>query len=199
MSDASHLIDAEDGETLAEREFGFWLFLMSDAIVFALLFATYAVLSQGHGGSHGPAGLFDLTRSGLETGLLLLSSLSFGLAVLALDEDRRWPTIFWLLLTALLGLSFLSLEISDFRDLIARGLAPQENGFLSAVFVLIGAHGLHVAMGILWIIILAVQLMMQGDDPQTRSRLLRLGYYWHFLDIVWIGIYSVVILPGFIT
>ena len=199
MSDASHVVDAEDGETLAEREFGFWLFLMSDAIVFALLFATYAVLSQGHGGSHGLAGLFDLTRSGLETGLLLLSSLSFGLAVLALDEDRRWPTIFWLLVTALLGLSFLVLEIGDFRDLIARGLAPQENGFLSAVFVLIGTHGLHVAMGILWIAILAVQLMVQGDDPQTRSRLLRLGYYWHFLDIVWIGIYSVVILPGFIT
>ncbi|MGL6181469.1 MAG: cytochrome c oxidase subunit 3, partial [Aestuariivirga sp.] len=131
--------------------------------------------------------------------LLLLSSLSFGLAVLALDMDRRWPTIFWLLATALLGLSFLVLEISDFRDLIARGLAPQENGFLSAVFVLIGTHGLHVAMGILWIVILAVQLMVQGDDPQTRSRLLRLSYYWHFLDIVWIGIYSVVILPGFIT
>jgi cytochrome o ubiquinol oxidase subunit 3 len=199
MNDASHLADAEESEALAEREFGFWLFLMSDAIVFALLFATYAVLSQGHGGSQGPAGLFDLTRSGLETGLLLFSSLSFGLAVLALDMDRRWPAIFWLLATAVLGLSFLVLEIGDFRDLIARGLAPQENGFLSAVFVLIGAHGLHVAMGLLWIAILSAQLIIQDIDAPFRSRLLRLGYYWHFLDIVWIGIYSVVILPGFIT
>ncbi len=116
--------------------------------------------------------------------------------MLALDAGRRWPAIFWLMVTGLLGLAFLALEISDFRDLIARGLAPQASGFLSAVFVLIGTHGLHVAMGILWIAILAVQLMIQGDDPQTRSRLLRLGYYWHFLDIVWIGIYSVVILPG---
>ena len=199
MSEPSHVIGTEDGETLVQREFGFWLFLMSDAIVFALLFATYAVLSQGHGGGHGPAGLFDLTRSGLETGLLLLSSLSFGLSVLALDADRRWPTILWLLVTALLGLGFLILEVSDFRDLIARGLAPQENGFLSAVFVLIGTHGLHVAMGLLWIAILSAQLIIQGIDAPFRSRLLRLGYYWHFLDIVWIGIYSVVILPGFIT
>lgn len=199
MSEPSHLIDTEDGQTLVEREFGFWLFLMSDAIVFALLFATYAVLSQGHGGGRGPAGLFDFTRSGLETGLLLLSSLSFGLSVLALDADRRWPTILWLFVTALLGLCFLILEVSDFRDLIARGLAPQENGFLSAVFVLIGTHGLHVAMGLLWIAILSAQLIIQGIDAPFRSRLLRLGYYWHFLDIVWIGIYSVVILPGFIT
>jgi cytochrome o ubiquinol oxidase subunit 3 len=199
MSDAGHMIDAEEGDTLADRAFGFWLFLMSDAIVFALLFATYAVLSQGHGGAHGPASLFDLTRSGVETGLLLLSSLGFGLAMLALDAGRRWPAIFWLMVTGLLGLAFLALEISDFRDLIGRGLAPQASGYLSAVFVLIGTHGLHVAMGILWIAILAAQLMVQGDDPQTRSRLLRLGYYWHFLDIVWIGIYSVVILPGFIA
>jgi cytochrome o ubiquinol oxidase subunit 3 len=199
MSNAGHMIDAEERDTLDDRAFGFWLFLMSDAIVFALLFATYAVLSQGHGGAHGPAGLFDLTRSAVETGLLLLSSLGFGLGMLALDAGRRWPAILWLMVTALLGLAFLALEIGDFRDLIGRGLAPQASGYLSAVFVLIGTHGLHVAMGILWIAILSAQLMVQGDDPQTRSRLLRLGYYWHFLDIVWIGIYSVVILPGFIA
>jgi cytochrome o ubiquinol oxidase subunit III len=199
MSNAGHMSDAEERDTLADRAFGFWLFLMSDAIVFALLFATYAVLSQGHGGAPGPAGLFDLTRSAVETGLLLLSSLGFGLGMLALDAGRRWPAILWLMVTALLGLAFLALEIGDFRDLIGRGLAPQASGYLSAVFVLIGTHGLHVAMGILWIAILSAQLMVQGDDPQTRSRLLRLGYYWHFLDIVWIGIYSIVILPGFIA
>lgn len=189
----------ENAAALDDREFGFWLFLMSDAIVFALLFATYVVLAQGSGAGGMAAPLFDLRTSLQETALLLLSSLSFAFAMLAIDGRRCRHAIALLLIAAALGAGFLLHEIADFRDLIARGLGPERHGAMSALFTLLGAHGLHVALGLLWIVVLVIQLAMRGAQPPVVSRLARLGYYWHFLDIVWIGIYSIVILPALVA
>ena len=195
MSEASAMLPEAD-RAIEEREFGFWLFLMSDAIIFALLFATYAVMSQGHWAAQAPAQIFDLKRTAIETGVLLLSSLSFGMASVAIAARRRDVAVLWLIVTALLGARFVMMEIEDFQALIAQGAGPQVNGYLSAYFTLIGTHGLHVSLGLVWIVILTIQLLVRGLLPMTVSRLARLGLFWHFLDIVWIGIYSIVFLPG---
>ncbi|MFO0990559.1 MAG: cytochrome c oxidase subunit 3 [Hyphomicrobiales bacterium] len=195
MSDAVAM-PSEADRAIEEREFGFWLFLMSDAIIFALLFATYAVMVQGHWATAAPAQMFDLKRTAIETAVLLLSSLSFGMASVATAARRRNVTVLWLAVTAWLGARFIMMEIEDFQALIAQNAGPQANGYLSAYFTLIGTHGLHVTIGIFGIIIMTVQLLIRGLQPLVISRLARLGLFWHFLDIVWIGIYSVVLLPG---
>jgi cytochrome o ubiquinol oxidase subunit 3 len=186
---------SETAQAVEEREFGFWLFLMSDAVIFALLFATYAVMSQGHWASAGPPQMFDLTRTAIETTVLLLSSLSFGMASVAIAARRRDIAVLWLIVTALLGGRFVMMEIEDFQALIAQGAGPQVNGYFSAYFTLIGTHGLHVTMGLVGIVVMTVQLLMRGLAPLVISRLARLGLFWHFLDIVWIGIYSILLLP----
>jgi len=195
MSEASAMPSEGKGE-IEQREFGFWLFLMSDAIIFALLFATYAVMAQGHWAAQAPEEMFDLKRTAIETAVLLLSSLSFGMASVAIAARRRDVAILWLVVTALLGARFVMMEVEDFQALIAQGAGPQANGYLSAYFTLIGTHGLHVTIGIIGILIMTVQLLMRGLAPMVVSRVARLGLFWHFLDIVWIGIYSVVLLPG---
>ncbi len=171
---------------------------MSDAIIFALLFSTYAVLAGGSAGGADGRELFSLTRVSVETALLLVSSLTFSLASVALASGMTSRAYPWLAMTFVLGACFVALEVSEFRGMIAAGAGPDRSGLLSAYFTLLGAHGLHVAMGLLWIVILSVQLRLQGPTPQTLSRLLRLGLFWHFLDIVWIGIYSVVYLPAMV-
>jgi cytochrome o ubiquinol oxidase subunit 3 len=186
----------EADRAIEERAFGFWLFLMSDAIIFALLFATYAVMAQGHWAAQAPAQMFDLKRTAIETAVLLLSSLSFGMASVAIAARRRDVAILWLIVTVLLGARFVMMEIEDFQALIAQGAGPQINGYLSAYFTLIGTHGLHVSIGIICILIMTVQLLVRGLAPMVVSRVARLGLFWHFLDIVWIGIYSIVLLPG---
>lgn len=186
----------ETAEMLEQREFGFWLYLMSDAIIFALLFSTYAVLSATAPSGADGRELFSLTRVSVETALLLLSSLTFGMASVALATGHTSRAFPWLRLTFALGAGFVALEVSEFSGMIAAGAGPDRSGLLSAYFALLGAHGLHVAMGLVWIVILTVQLWLQGPTPQTLSRLMRLGLFWHFLDIVWIGIYSVVYLPA---
>lgn len=188
----------EAAAAIEQREFGFWLYLMSDAIIFALLFATFAVLSTATAG--GPEGrdLFSLWRVTAETILLLVSSLTFGLASVALAEGRPERAYPWLAATFALGAGFLGLELSEFRGMIAAGAGPDRSGFLSAFFTLLGTHGLHVAMGLVWIAILSVQLRLEGATPPVLSRLRRLGLFWHFLDIVWIGIYSAVYLPALV-
>ena len=187
---------SESAQSIEEREFGFWLFLMSDAIIFALLFGTYAIMAQGHWASAVPTQMFDLERTAIETAVLLLSSLSFGMASVTIAARRRDVAILWLIVTTLLGARFVMMEVEDFRTLITQGAGPQVNGYLSAYFTLIGTHGLHVTIGIIGILIMTVQLLMSGLQPLVNSRLTRLGLFWHFLDIVWIGIYSVVLLPG---
>jgi cytochrome o ubiquinol oxidase subunit 3 len=179
-----------------QRAFGFWLYLMSDAIIFALLFATFAVMVNNTAG--GPAGkdLFSLGNTFAETMLLLFSSITFGFATLAIKADKRGGVLAWLCVTFLLGLGFIGLEIREFADMAAAGAGPDRSGFLSAFFTLVGTHGLHVSFGLIWIVIMACQIMVKGLSVPVVSRLSRLGLFWHFLDIVWIGIFSAIYLPG---
>jgi len=179
-----------------QRAFGFWLYLMSDAIIFALLFATYAVMVTGTDG--GPTGqsLFSLPRAFGETLLLLFSSATFGFAALAMKSGRKAEVLSWLLVTFVLGLVFVIMEILEFYGMVQVGAGPDRSGFLSAFFTLVGTHGLHVTLGLVWILIMASQVIVKGLTTPVASRLFRLGLFWHFLDIVWVGIFSIVYLPG---
>jgi len=189
-------IPVSAGKRYEEKAFGFWIYLMSDAIIFALLFATYIVMLGNTAG--GPTGkeLFSLERAAGETALLLLSSTTFGFASVALATSDRPRVLQWLAVTAALGLGFLFLEFNEFSGLISQGAGPDRSGFLSAFFTLVGTHGLHVSIGILWIIVMIGQVLARGMTMPVASRLIRLGLFWHFLDIIWIGIFSVVYLPG---
>ena len=199
-ADASAMVAGPDESTTPEvyeqRAFGFWLYLMSDAIIFSLLFATYAVMAHRTAG--GPIGneLFSLSRAFGETLLLLFSSITFGFATLALRSDRRAAALAWLAVTFVLGLGFVAMEIREFHGMVQVGAGPDRSGFLSAFFTLVGTHGLHVSFGLIWILIMASQVIVKGLTIPVVSRLLRLGLFWHFLDIVWVGIFSVVYLPG---
>jgi cytochrome o ubiquinol oxidase subunit III len=182
----------------SSREFGFWLYLMTDAILFALLFATYVVMSRNV--ADGPSGqeVFDISHTFGETLLLLLSSLTFGFASLSLAAGRQSMIIGWLVITILLGLGFVAMEISEFQEMIAIGAGPDVSGFLSAFFALVGTHGLHVSLGMVGILVIIGQLLVKGPTDAVQSRFFRLGLFWHFLDIVWIGIFSVVYLPAMV-
>lgn len=185
-----------DVDVYEEKAFGFWLYLMSDAIIFALLFATYVVMAPNHAG--GPTGkdVFSLGRAFAETMLLLCSSITFGFATVAVRLGNQRVGLTWLAVTFVLGAGFLALEIGEFTGMYQQGAGPQRSGFLSAFFTLVGTHGLHVSMGLTWIVIMSIQVLMKGLTEPVVSRLFRLGLFWHFLDIVWIGIFSIVYLPG---
>jgi len=189
-------LPASAAQKFEERAFGFWIYLMSDAIIFALLFATYLVMLGNTAG--GPTGqlLFSLERAAAETALLLLSSVTFGFATVALALNSRLRVIQWLLVTAVLGVAFLFLEYGEFGGMIAEGAGPDRSGFLSAFFALVGTHGLHVSAGVIWIFVMIGQVLTKGLTSPVASRVMRLGLFWHFLDIIWIGIFSVVYLPG---
>jgi cytochrome o ubiquinol oxidase subunit 3 len=188
--------EQSDSEVYEQRAFGFWLYLMSDAIIFSLLFATYVVMAQNYAG--GPTGktLFNLKNAFGETMLLLFSSITFGFASLAMTSGQAARVLGWLVVTFVLGLGFVGLEIREFYGLVQVGAGPDRSGFLSAFFTLVGTHGLHVSFGLIWIVIMASQVMVKGLTPPVASRLFRLGLFWHFLDIIWVGIFSVVYLPG---
>lgn len=200
MTDAVAAVPHEETDeaenVLAEKAYGFWIYLMSDAIIFGLLFATYVAMSSSTAG--GPTGhtLFKLGHTFGETLLLLASSTTFGFASVAIAADRRWQTLAWLGVTFLLGLGFVAMEVSEFYGLATAGAGPERSGFLSAFFTLVGTHGTHVSIGLVWIVLLGAEVALRGLNPFVASRLYRLGLFWHFLDIVWIGIFSVVYLPG---
>ncbi|WP_339745129.1 cytochrome c oxidase subunit 3 [uncultured Maricaulis sp.] len=179
--------------------FGFWVFLMSDLIIFGLMFATYVTtLNPGAmAGGPGPVELFDINSALIQTLLLLTSTLTFGMASLSLrhEQGKRNLTV-WLCVTLVLGLGFLSFELRDFAKMLAAGAGPDRSGFLSAFFGLVPLHGLHVTAGIIWLVIMLIQIHVIGLVPMVKTRLLRLGLFWHFLDIIWIGIFSVVYLWG---
>ena len=187
-------------EAAEQRAMGFWLYLMSDAVIFALLFMTYGIMSGSTAG--GPTGkaLFNLNNAAIETALLLVSSTTFGFASIAARQGERQgaqaAVLGWLALTFVLGAGFVFLEIREFTGMIAAGAGPQRSGFLSAFFTLVGAHGLHVSTGLVWILIMMGQVATKGLTFAVTSRLFRLGLFWHFLDIAWVGIFSVVYLPG---
>lgn len=194
-------IGATEPETHAKAEpimFGFWVFLMSDLVMFSLLLATYAAMSvHGDAGGPTPAQASDLWTGGGETALLLCSSFTFGMASLALKyRSGSRKLLFWLGVTALLGLGFLGLESYDFISLGMRGAGPETSGFLSARFTLLGMHFLHVSSGLVWMGILAVQVKLWGPEGIVRLRIMRLALFWHMLDVVWIALFSFVFVAG---
>lgn len=177
--------------------FGFWVFVMSDLITFGMFFATYATMQGAKAGGPGPRQLFDLASVAIQTALLLASSLTFGIAALAMKyRPGRKALAAWLAITVLLGLGFLAFELRDFAGMIAQGAVPQRSGWLSAFYALVGLHGLHVTAGLVWIATMLVQLRRVGLTDRVKTQILRLGLYWHFLDIIWIGIFSIVFLKG---
>lgn len=175
---------------------GFWIYLMSDALIFATLFATYGVLSTSYAGGPTPRQLFELPLVALNTGLLLVSSITFGFAMLAMAADRLRATQAWMVVTAILGMAFVGIELHEFATLIAAGATPQRSAFLSGFFTLVATHGLHVAVGIVWLGVMLVQLHQRGLHVANRQRLLCLSMFWHFLDVVWIGVFTFVYLLG---
>ncbi|MFG1423554.1 cytochrome o ubiquinol oxidase subunit III [Roseixanthobacter liquoris] len=175
---------------------GFWIYLMSDCLIFAMLFATYGVLGGNFAAGPGPKDLFDLNLVALNTTMLLFSSITYGFAMLAMARGRIGQVQVWLVVTALFGLAFLSIELFEFSHMIHEGATPQRSAFLSAFFTLVGTHGLHVTFGLIWLVTLMVQVGQRGLIPANRRRLMCLSMFWHFLDVVWIGVFTFVYLMG---
>jgi cytochrome o ubiquinol oxidase subunit 3 len=193
---AAHNEEVAYPDTVAIQTLGFWLYLMSDLILFATLFATFAVLGKNF--ANGPTGkeLFDLPYLLGETLFLLFSSLTCGLVMLAVHGGKKKWVLLGLAVTLLLGLGFVSMEINEFHGLIAEGHGPDRSAFLSSFFTLVGTHGTHVTFGLIWMAVMMGQVAIKGLTSPVQSRLLRLGMFWHFLDIIWIGIFSIVYLMG---
>jgi cytochrome o ubiquinol oxidase subunit 3 len=175
---------------------GFWLYLMSDLLIFAILFATYAVLGRSYAAGPSGADLFDLKLVAVNTGLLLVSSITYGMAMIAMQHGRKAHVLRWLAVTGLLGLGFLSLELYEFAHLIHEGAGPQRSAFLSSFFTLVGTHGLHVAFGCIWLFTLMTQVRRHGLTRENKRRLVCLSMFWHFLDVVWIAVFTFVYLMG---
>jgi len=176
--------------------FGFWIYLMTDCILFATLFAGYAVLRDSVAGGPSTVDIFELPYVLTETMLLLFSSITYGYAMLAMNRDEPTYVIRWLGLTFLLGLGFIGMEINEFQHLIQEGYGPDRSGFLTAFFTLVGTHGAHVATGLVWMAILMWQVKRKGINTTTATRLSCLSLFWHFLDVVWICVFTVVYLLG---
>lgn len=175
---------------------GFWLYLMSDCLIFASLFAVYGVVGRRYAGGPTGAELFELPLVALNTTMLLLSSITYGFAVLEMQKAQVRTTLIWLGITGLLGAAFISLELYEFAHLVHDGAGPQRSAFLSSFFTLVGTHGLHVTVGIIWLITLMVQVGQHGLIPENKRRLMCLSMFWHFLDVVWIGVFTFVYLMG---
>ncbi|NCP18204.1 MAG: cytochrome o ubiquinol oxidase subunit III [Erythrobacter sp.] len=177
--------------------FGFWVFLMSDLIIFGILFASYASYLDpiGMAGGPGPKDLFDIKSVALQTGFLLFGGIAYAGVSLALKyEQGRAKLIAWLLVCAVLGAGFVVFEVKDFVTQAGKGGIPQASGWLSSYWTLVGLHGFHVCCGILWILTMIVQIATRGVDDTVKVRLSMLGVFWHFLDLIWVGIFSLVFL-----
>ena len=175
---------------------GFWIYLMSDCLIFAALFATYGVLGRSYAAGPTGAQLFDLGLVAINTAFLLLSSITFGFAMLRKQKNDVKGTLVWLAVTGVFGLCFLGLELYEFHHLIHQGAGPQRSAFLSAFFTLVGTHGLHVTFGLIWLVVLMVQIGKHGLIHENKRRLMCLSMFWHFLDVVWIGVFTFVYLMG---
>lgn len=187
----------ETEEKSGELLFGFWVFLMSDAIIFGVLFATYAIMLHARAGGPGPQKLFDIKSAFMETLALLSSSFTYGMASVALKHGKRQRALIgWLFATLCLGGLFLRLEVGDFLSMLQKGAGPDRSGYLSAFFALVPLHGLHVMSGIIWMCALIGQIRRYGIDRDVKLGLLRLGLFWHFLDIIWVVIFSFIYLGG---
>ena len=188
---------AEEEIAVHERKtLGFWIYLMTDCVLFAALFATFAVLRNATDNGPGGAELFDLPFVLVETFVLLTSSFTIGLALLASVRKLKAQTFFWLFVTFVLGVVFLSMELYEFMMLINEGHGPQQSAFLSSYFTLVATHGIHIAIGLLWMIVVVIRLWRGNFKQRDINRLALLGLFWHFLDIIWIFIFSFVYLIG---
>ncbi|MGK2909719.1 MAG: cytochrome o ubiquinol oxidase subunit III [Sphingobium sp.] len=176
--------------------YGFWIYLLSDIVMFSGFFAAYAVLAHETAG--GPTGrdIFGLGRVAIETTCLLLSSFTCGLGSIYAAKENVRQTQLWLFVTGLLGLIFLGIELQEFAELISEGAGPQRSAFLSSFFALVGLHGLHVAVGLLWLATMMAQIAVKGFRPNIQRRLLCFNLFWHALDIIWVGVFSIVYLLG---
>lgn len=179
-----------------KNNFGFWIYIMSDCMLFAALFATYAVLQNNiHMGPSGKE-LFSLPFVMIETLILLTSSFTFGLGILESKKGNKKKTLTLFAITMMLGVAFLCMEIYEFCELIHEGATPSSSAFLSAFFTLVGTHGLHVFGGLIWMLLLFIQIIIHGINGQTQTKIFSLGLFWHFLDVVWIFVFTIVYLIG---
>jgi cytochrome o ubiquinol oxidase subunit 3 len=194
MSDAKPLSMRGPASVDIKVSFGCWLFLLSDIIVFAGLFAAYAVLVNRTAGGPDGKDLFDKTHVFIETACLLVSSFTCGMMSLASEERRRGETYLWALSTIVLGAGFVGLEVSEFLGMIDKGTGPDRSAFLSAFFALVGMHGAHVTSGLIWLVSMMGQVAVFGFKPTVMRRLRCFSLFWHALDIVWVGIFTIVYL-----
>ncbi len=175
---------------------GFWLYLMSDCLIFAVLFAVYAVMGRSYAAGPSGADLFDLQLVAINTAMLLLSSITYGFAMIGMQNRSKGAVLGWLAVTGLFGAAFIGLELYEFSHLIHEGAGPQRSAFLSSFFALVGTHGLHVSFGLVWLVTLMLQVQRHGLHAANRRRLMCLSMFWHFLDVVWIGVFTFVYLMG---
>jgi cytochrome o ubiquinol oxidase subunit 3 len=176
--------------------YGFWIFLLSDIVMFAALFAAYAVLVHATAGGPSGAQLFNQVSVAIETACLLASSYTCGLMSLAVTSRNHAATYLGAVVTFALGAAFLTLELREFAGMIAIGATPQRSAFLSAFFTLVGCHGLHVTAGLIWLAVMMAQVAVKGFRANVQRRLLCFSLFWHALDIVWVGLFTVVYLMG---
>lgn len=186
----------EERAVFSRKSLGFWVYLMTDCILFATLFAVFAVLRTATAGGPSGADLFDLNFVLVETMLLLASSFTVGLAMLGAEHGYKKQSIVWLIITFLLGAAFLAMELYEFNELIHEGHGWQQSAFLSSYFVLVATHGLHIAIGLLWMAVVTFRLIQRRFKESDVRRLSLLSLFWHFLDIIWIFIFSFVYLIG---
>ncbi|MEM0900400.1 MAG: cytochrome o ubiquinol oxidase subunit III [Pseudomonadota bacterium] len=198
----AHASDEAHADEHAHHEtgtmLGFWIYLMSDCLIFGVLFAVHAVIGQNYAAGPSPADLFDIKLILVATFMLLFSSITYGFAVINMQENKQKPMMMWLIVTGVFGLAFLGLEVYEFAHLIHVGATPQSSAFLSSFFTLVGTHGLHVTCGAIWLAVLLVQVQKHGLTHENKRRIMCLSMFWHFLDLIWIGVFSFVYLTGVI-
>lgn len=193
---APHELAAEHAASTAKTTFGFWVYLMTDCVLFATLFATYVVLRGGTGDGPSARELFEMPYVLVETLLLLTSSFTCGVAMLAAHKGNVRQVVTWFIITFLLGAAFLGMEVHEFATLVHEGHSWRASAFLSSFFTLVGTHGVHITSGLLWIIALLVRIKQKGLTPTLQKRLTMLSLFWHFLDVIWIFIFTIVYLMG---
>jgi cytochrome o ubiquinol oxidase subunit 3 len=207
MNVAVEMDDVRQGELLDISEagpapkriiagFGFWIFLLSDIVMFSALFAAYAVLARATAGGPTGAELFNQVNVAIQTAFLLISSYTCGMMSLAVSARQRLSTYMFALVTFLLGAAFLYLEVHEFANMIARDATPQRSAFLSAFFTVVGCHGLHVTAGLIWLAVMMAQVAFKGFRPSVDRRLLCFALFWHALDIIWVWLFTAVYLMG---
>jgi cytochrome o ubiquinol oxidase subunit 3 len=191
-----HLVHEHEHAEGSSTQLGFWIYLMSDCLIFGVLFATYGVLGSNYAAGPAPKDLFELPLVAVNTAMLLLSSITYGFAMLAMDKNRTGAMQAWLAVTGLFGLCFIGIELHEFAGMIHEGATPQRSAFLSSFFTLVSTHGLHVTAGLIWLVTLMGQVWRHGLIPANKRRLLCLSMFWHFLDVIWIGVFTFVYLMG---